>query len=181
MAKHMMIDLETWGTRPGCAIRSIGAITFSDSSVIPSEFIPEAFYMNIEEEGQLIRGLHVDPKTGEWWSRQSDVAKAQLEVDQKDLLIVFLAFNRWFATQAPDYVWSHGAAFDIPIYDAAAMIFGLPVPWNYMKVRDTRTLYDLASFKPSQVSYKGTKHNALDDAIYQAKCVQAALNVLKNK
>ena len=25
----VMLDLETWGTRPGCAIRSIGACVFN--------------------------------------------------------------------------------------------------------------------------------------------------------
>ena len=28
MTKHVMLDLETWGTRPGCDIRSIGAVVF---------------------------------------------------------------------------------------------------------------------------------------------------------
>ena len=28
MTTHIMLDLETWGKRPGCDIRSIGAVVF---------------------------------------------------------------------------------------------------------------------------------------------------------
>ena len=28
---HIMVDLETWGVRPGCALRSIGAVSGSRS------------------------------------------------------------------------------------------------------------------------------------------------------
>jgi inhibitor of KinA sporulation pathway (predicted exonuclease) len=107
------------------------------------------------------------------------MAKAQLEENPQPLEVAVAAFGSWFKNQNPDFVWSYGAAFDIPVYDAAVLVLGAQVPWDYRKVRDTRTLFGLTNFNPRDVPFEGTKHNALSDAIHQAKCVQLALNMYR--
>ncbi len=75
-------------------------------------------------------------------------------------------------------VWSHGEAFDIPIYEYAAHAVGFKAPWHYRAGRDTRTLFDLTGFSTKDVPFIGVEHNALDDAVHQARCVQLAMRKL---
>lgn len=58
----VMLDLETWGTAPGSALRSIGACTF-----IPATGeTPQTFYRNITRASCEAVGLAVDPETVKW-------------------------------------------------------------------------------------------------------------------
>lgn len=54
---------------------------------------------------------------------------------------------------------------------------GQPVPWQWWNDRDVRTIVELGKaigFDPKRdMPFKGTRHNALDDAIHQAKYVSA--------
>ena len=70
----VMLDLETFGTRPGCVIRSIGAIVFDPYSTQTGE----TFYCNVTREDQERLGLHVDPNTEAWWGRQTKDARDAL-------------------------------------------------------------------------------------------------------
>jgi hypothetical protein len=173
---HVMIDLETWGLRPGDAIRSIGAVAFDPHD--PRGGRGTTFYANVTLESCQVNGLKVDPLTVNWWRDQSHEARAALGVDQKPLREVADAFNLWWAQQGGTCVWSHGAAFDLPIWQAASEAVQTAVPWDYRLIRDTRTLYVAAGFDVRTVSPVGTAHNALDDACFQADCVIAAYRML---
>ena len=48
MTVHAMLDLETWGTKPGSAIRSIGAALFTLDGNIGG-----TFYCNVDEQSCL--------------------------------------------------------------------------------------------------------------------------------
>ena len=166
---HVMLDLETWGVNPGCAIRSIGAVAFRDE-------IFKQFYLNITEESCLSCGLTKDPGTVHWWAHQSEEAKAALEKDQVPLLSALSAFSdfiKFFGSHVR--VWAHGATFDPPILNACYTVNGLRGPIDFRYVRDTRTLYDVFDFDPKTRERAGTHHNALDDAIFQAECVMEVL------
>lgn len=169
-AINCSLDLETFGTRPGCAIRSIGAVMFDPHS---GEMGAE-FYANISDASCVAAGLHVDPDTVAWWKKQSAQAQDALMSDQKTLTEVAVAFDAFWRSNRAMFVWSHGANFDEPLWSAAMHAIGRKVPWKFWDSRCTRTAYDLASFNPKTVSRAGTHHNALDDAKYQALCVQKA-------
>lgn len=166
---HVMLDLETWGTRPGSALRSIGAVAFTPEGAFASEF-----YRNVDKQSCLDVGLTLDPATVDWWSQQSLEANAALLKDPKPLATVVGEFHKFFQDQCGIYVWSHGANFDEPLWSAAARAAGLSIPWKYWNARCTRTLYHATGFDPRSLPREGTHHNALDDAKYQARCVQAA-------
>lgn len=170
---HIMLDLETWGTRPGCAIRSIGAVAFDPNG---GPIFKPAFYQNVS---CYMVPLSVDPKTAQWWSEQSAEARAALECNQITLPRAVNLFAEWWLHVGATAVWCHGAGFDAPIYEAAAHAVGLTVPWDYRAVRDTRTLYMLANFDPKSVPHHGVEHDALDDAINQATCVQLAASLIR--
>lgn len=168
-----MLDLETWGTEPGCALRSIGAVAFDLDGQIGADF-----YLNIDEQSCLSLGLTKDQSTVDWWAKQSPAAQAALLVEPHLLGSVVLAFHHWFRIQNGVFVWSHGGNFDEPIWVAAAAAVKERPPWKFWNARCTRTAYALAKFDPRSIARDGTYHNALDDARYQARCVQAAMRLL---
>jgi hypothetical protein len=167
---NISFDLETFGTRPGCALRSIGAVFFDPHSMK----IGAEFYANISEESCRVAGLHIDPETVAWWSKQSQQARDALAVNPLTVTEAAVKFDDWWRKNGGIFVWSHGANFDEPIWSAAMHAVGRKVPWKFWDSRCTRTAYDLAGFDPRSVRRSGTYHNALDDAQHQALCVQKA-------
>ena len=69
--------------------------------------------------------------------------------------------------------WCNGASFDFPILATAYRLVKKPLPWEFWKERDLRTLKGL---NPDlRVERDGVHHNALDDARHQARLVQHIL------
>jgi hypothetical protein len=169
-AINCMLDLETWGTASGCALRSIGAIMFDPHT----DELGPTFYANISDASCEAAGLVKDADTIAWWSKQSQKAQDMLKDNQLTLTEVAVKFDAWWRSNRGMFVWSHGANFDEPIWSAAMKKIGRSVPWKFWDSRCTRTAYDVCGFDPRSVRRAGTYHNALDDARYQALCVQKA-------
>jgi 3'-5' exoribonuclease-like protein len=177
---HVMLDVETWGTNPGCAIRSIGAVAFNMEGKLR-----KSFYVNVTDTFGF-----TEDDTVEFWK--------VLEEKHPEIL-------RWFSIPAPyslsgallklfdffkgvngKYLWCHGASFDEPIIRSATYDFPFKAPWDHRNVRDTRTLYELAGFKSDKEilprdETKYRKHHALDDALYQTECVRIAYKKIKDR
>src|SRR6516164_9254426 len=62
--KHVMIDLETWGTHPFSMIISIGACVFDPYASMPEEIIGDQFEVAIDPTSYQAR---IDPATIMWW------------------------------------------------------------------------------------------------------------------
>lgn len=170
----------------------------------PSNSAPGTFYQNVENpqygwnapkykaHGSSKYPLTRDPSTVEWWSHPDRAeAAAQLLTDVVDLAVGLERFAAWLDTvvidvTAPDIphdmscirLWSHGENMDEPMLRMAYKALNLPVPWHYRSPRDTRTAFDLAGMDPTtclnDFQTGGTFHNALDDAVTQARAVCAA-------
>lgn len=173
----IMLDLETWGTRPGCAIRSIGAVTFDPNG----DDTGNEFYVNVSDMSCELAGLTMDPNTVAWWERQSKEAQDALLVDPQPLSDALWSFANWFQTMGGKRIWSHGANFDQPILEAAYVACDFSgAPWDFWNSRCSRTLLDIAQVdtKAGAVGRRGTAHKAIDDAKFQALCVQAGIKRL---
>ena len=163
---HVMLDLETWGVLPGCALRSIGACVFD---TITGQ-IGETFYRNIDDGSCAKVGLLKEPGTVKFWSEQSEAARDAFRHDAVPLGTALLDFGAWFRKVNAHQLWAHGANFDPPILEAAHEAVMLPIPWQFWNVRCCRTVLALGGRRPERV--KGdTLHHALDDATAQAKAV----------
>lgn len=161
---HVVIDLETMGTIPGSAIVSIGAVQFDPTVGILTD---RTFYRELDWQNQKSSGFIVDPNTCAWWDKQSsDVRQALNGLD--DLNDVLIEFLEWLPANVK--VWGHGSIFDIALMEHCYRRFNIDIPWKFWNVRDTRTIIDLFETKRGGInnSFKGTKHNALDDAIHEA-------------
>lgn len=171
----IMLDLETLGTKPGCIVVSVGAVGFDRYTGT----ILREFYRVIDLADSQRHGLTIDAETVAWWMRQSDEARAVFSVSKLDVAALEDAafdFIEWFAecSGAACPIWAHGAAFDLPIWEAALAAADWKAPWAFWNTRDTRTVYDLTGFDPKSVPREGTYHNALDDARHQVRCLHLA-------
>lgn len=164
---HVMIDLETLAAGTGAAILQVGAVEFDPFS----DKIGQQFNRYVKEQGCH---RHFDIDTIMWWLGQDKAAVADLVGGVKeygqDLRTVLNDLSHFVGSRP---VWSHGATFDIPILKSAAANLGVKFKWKYSEEYDTRTVYLLKG--KSKLVRQGTHHNALDDAIYQAKCIQEKL------
>ena len=168
----VMIDIETLGTKPGAVILSIGAVMFGPAG------LGATFYAPVSLTSCTDVGLSIDASTVAWWMRQSDAARAAaFAPGAAPVTEVLIRFAAWLNGRGAEHPWCHGATFDVPLLCAAYEACHLVVPWWYASVRDTRTLYDLAGLKVDRS--EGTHHNALDDAIAQAKTAVQAMRVLR--
>jgi Mesyanzhinovviridae exonuclease len=167
----VMLDLETLATSPDAMIIQIGACAFDPRT----ETIGETFHCNVNVLDCILReGFRIDEDTVAWWRDQSD--KSHLMSEQLPLGSALLAFKMYFDKYGglTANIWSHGAAFDVPVLDNAYTQMGFTKPWHYRNVRDTRTLYKVAeSFGWTQPELH-VAHHASSDAIEQALTVQAA-------
>lgn len=170
---HVMLDLETFGTKPGCVIRSIGAQAFAFNGEVFG-----SFYENIEERSCLDAGLFIDPATADWWRQQDPRAQDAFLADPIPLADAVKKFHAWFSALRGRYLWCQGLDFDLPIWRAAADAVHAGLPWRYYNVRDTRTIYHLCDFDSRSLPFRGVPHNALDDARHSIECLSAALRRL---
>jgi len=169
---HVMHDIETLGTKPGSIILSIGAVAFCPTERV----IKSTFYINIDEEQSRALGLFAEQSTIDWWAGQSTEARAALCVNAVSPMAALADYFSWFTAVDGEFIWSHGASFDTPLVEAAAMRLDIPPPWRFWNVRDTRTIFHLAGNGPDRS--KGVHHNALDDAINQAEAVIESYRIL---
>lgn len=173
----VMIDLETLSTRPNACILTIGAIKFSKR-----EKEIDTFHRRINVQSCLDIGMVQDPQTMEWWNTTaSDVARADAfstenRVDIREALIDFKA---WLGDSSKLHVWSNGSCFDCVILDEAYYRLGVPVPWKYFHVRDTRTVYDLGDVTNKDMPE--VEHTAMADCRRQILGLHLAFSKLSLK
>lgn len=165
MAIDVMVDIETTGVSAGCGILSIGAVTFDENF---------KFYEKIDIRSCHYWGLRDLPDTIEWWSRQADAARMEAFSGTEDLLMVLGGFSDWVqsirACHGDVFIWGNGADFDLPILGAAYEAVGIPKPWRPFHGRCYRTIKSLPKNKLIMADpIEGIKHNALADAVFQAR------------
>lgn len=171
MNHSVMIDLETLDNKPTAAIASIGAVIFDPRS----DYIGQGLHIHVKLDGQDSNGRTFGADTILWWLKQSDDARSALTRGQESALDMHDALTDLAIFISDDCeIWANGTSFDLPILAHAYRSHYLGIPWSYWQERDLRTLKGLN--KGLRIERTGTHHNALDDAIYQARLVQHILN-----
>jgi len=84
--------------------------------------------------------------------------------------------NKWLV--GVDEIWAQGPAFDIVILENLYEQLGIPRPWNFWQIRDSRTAFSMMPTDPRK-AIRTDAHNALADCYYQAKCIQQTFNHFK--
>ncbi len=173
---NIMIDIETMGTKPGCAIVSIAAVHWD----IDSGKTKSTFEIGIDLVSCQDSGLTIDAETLLWWFSQSPEVRSawgknSLPIDQAlDHFIDWLVEERR-ATPLAMNVWAKSPQFDLAILKAAVdqTLAEVSPYWGFWEERDVRTLQSVAKdlgLKHNKPQLT-TQHIALNDALHQASVV----------
>ena len=167
----IMLDLETLSTKPDATVLTFGACKFNPYK---QEDIDKGIYFRINVDEQITLGRDVDDSTVEWWGKQAeDVREEALGDGDRITLEQFTKELNRFIVGAKN-IWAQGPVFDIVILENLYRQIGLPCPWQFWQIRDSRTL--LSTHGDPREKNKVGLHNALEDAVSQAQAVQHVFN-----
>lgn len=184
---HLMLDLETMGTRTDASIIQIGAVLFRpdrDESI--DQLRKQAIDIPVNLASNIALGRAIRPETIAFWLEQNDEARLKMAKnvnsgkDLPDALKTFEleVFNKVRGWDNIAGIWGHGATFDVTILQSAYEAIGRKVPWNYRNVRDTRTIFALVP-ELIKVNAPGlVPHDGVDDAIHQILRLKQALSLI---
>jgi hypothetical protein len=172
-----MLDLETMGTSHNAVVIAIGACFFDPSH----GEIGEQFYVSLGDwDTQVKAGCTMDAETVAWWLgakefSPNDEARKALFVDSVETISGLFKFMDFVGNFQDVKMWGNGVDFDNVILRNLYKVmnhsihgpFGLKAPWLYPNSRCFRTLKN--EFPVDKPLASGVKHNALDDAVYQAQ------------
>lgn len=161
---HVMIDIETLAADADALILTIAAQPFDPFGKGHYE---NHFYRRLTIESQPER--EINDGTIEWWTTQSEAQAEAFNPEDRVPLKQALDELRpliWNATA----LWSQGY-FDFMILDHAYKSFGEVPPWQFWKVKDSRSIISLYPDCPRPT----TAHHALTDCQVQIDRVQQTL------
>ncbi|WP_255586351.1 3'-5' exonuclease [Providencia sp. R33] len=170
---HVMVDLEGMSTHNNAAIVSIGAVAFEPST---GEIGP-TFYQVVDLPSCQSAGLHIDADTVIWWMKQSSEARSAIVADGVNLRRALHDLNCFAEDSLTEdvQVWGNGVDYDNVILRNAYIAVDLEPFWKHWNNRCVRTIVELgrnAGIDPKKtLQFEGEQHNALADAIHQAKYV----------
>jgi hypothetical protein len=197
---HIMVDFETLSLKENAVLLSLGACAFD----MDSGEIIEEFYAAIDP--RLQPGRDIDASTVYWWLRQNEDARNALtasvaardeldedsDVSEDKLTDLMTAaahpmqhVARAFIVWAEGYVhaglagvWSNGNV-DHKWASSMAEYSGYKLPYGHWLERDYRTIKTLfPSIKADKTDV--VQHNALADAIMQAKHLCVLIKEVRN-
>lgn len=184
MSIHLMLDLETWSTRPLAAISQIAVMPFEmkKRGRIFQEKCFNAYVLLQDNVGVVDQGTLL------FWMKEGSAAKQKLIhgletegvtcAEALQRLIVWPqetgipGFESWGDIEA---IWSKGAAFDLPILENAFNQHGLPAPWHYQTAACARTVQRTHGEITDIDTTSMTPHFAPDDCLYQIMALQRQL------
>lgn len=164
-----MLDIETMGNTSKAAIISIAAVYFDETGT------GRSLYHKVSLESSVAAGLEMDADTVMWWLRQDEEARKEFKTKGDPLYYVLRKINDFINRDA--LVWGNGATFDNVILANAFQKVNMQVPWKFYNNRCFRTLKNLF---PVEMRENKVKHNALEDAKWQAEYAAKVLQLLKS-
>lgn len=189
---HLMLDLETMGTRPGCPVVSIGAVVFDFETFK----IQDRFYevIGLSEETERYE-LKFEADTVYWWLKQSEEARREITERSQPITLVLEHFTKLIQQHKVATVWGNAASFDCSILAELYRKVRMSVRWDTFRgERCYKTLYRLVMqdlpesekilFARRKIDGMQTargeegRHNALKDAEFQVEVLRQLLLVV---
>lgn len=175
LGKWCVVDEESMSTEPNAALYSIGATMIDDLEVV------DRFYINIEPQTCLDVGLDQSESTMNWWAQQGAAAQDVLTKGRVPLKIALQMWHSWISKHGgrkvrlmgngpcADNMWLNSAFKALKAHDTT---FKLDNPVPYWNDIDHRTLNWIGGawlgVTKEDVTFKGIKHHAGDDAEHEA-------------
>lgn len=163
---HVMVDLETWGTGNKAVPVSLGAARFTADKIL------DMFHVAIDPVSAQLHGLEIDAETILWWfdPGRDEARKRWLGMERVDIGSALSGFAEWLNQNSPVALWGNGSTFDNVILRSAYAATGLEYPIRFWQDQCYRTIKYLTP--ECAIEREGTHHDALDDAVSQAKHLQ---------
>lgn len=163
--RNIMIDIETWSTKPNAAIRSTSAVEFD----INTGDVGKVFYVNISSHKD-IDFFDYEKSTIAWWKKQSPQSQYIFHNNQINIDYALNQLNHFLRKN--DIIWAKSPAFDCVILKTAMEYFKINPKWKFYNERCVRTIVALDPLiKNISFTFSGIKHYAVDDCINQIKQV----------
>lgn len=169
----LVVNLQIYGTRPGCAILSITAVPMD----INSGVIGEAFFCPINLDKSVEAGFHIEREAVNWWKEQDGEF---YRVNHSGVLGPYEAleaFNAWinhvFDGQ-PFTVYGNSMHLDFSILHEACKRLRLPYPFDYSWERDFSTLVHIAEWSRkirNSIPTSNLKDHPADECIWLARVI----------
>lgn len=120
----------------------------------------------------------IDRDTIKWWLKQSREAQSAIMTDEIPLDDALLQLREFIDENSGEFLFRSGEMEPTSTTRFCAVHTngrGSPCPWRYYNDRDVRTIVELGKAidfdARTAIPFEGERHNALDDARYQAKYV----------
>lgn len=158
---RLMIDFETLDIAECPVILSMGAVVFNENGIV------DCLFEKIDQHSCLDLGCTVSIDTLLWWEKQSDTAKKAAFGGTTNIGYAMGMLVDFYKKHECGEIWSKGAIADIRWTNNILAKLNLKSPWNFWDEMCFRTYLKYSpkvDFQPV-----GEAHNALDDAINQAK------------
>ena len=193
-----IVDLETLSLEVNTAIVSIGCVVVD----IQNLFIKSKFYRICDAQEQINNGRITDDSTLGFWEKQkeqSPLAYKEMQtaclayclptesykvIPLKKALSELSDFLSWCSMDTLQLM-GNGPEFDNAILSHAYKHCGFSeLPWKYWNNQSLRTVLwmgeNVLGINPkNDIPFKGTKHHALDDAVYEAELLIAVLKAFQ--
>ena len=166
-----MIDIEGLGTGPDAAILTIAAQSFDPFG---TGHYDRHYYARITLESQENRRIQDD--TLAWWATQPE-AQAEAFADDNRIPLDQALDKLYRLAWQHDYIWAQGPTYDINILEHAYKSYNKTQPWQFYRIRDSRTVLSLWPGRP----VPPTSHHALEDTRKQINVLQQTLKHLEVK
>jgi hypothetical protein len=166
-----MIDIEGLGTGPDAAILTIAAQSFDPFG---TGHYDRHYYARITLESQENRRIQDD--TVAWWATQPE-AQAEAFADNNRIPLDQALDELYKLAWQHDYIWAQGPTYDINILEHAYKSYNKTQPWQFYRIRDSRTVLSLWPGRP----VPPTSHHALEDTRKQINVLQQTLKHLEVK
>ncbi|WP_420002149.1 3'-5' exonuclease [Acinetobacter sp. LF10] len=158
---RLMLDFETLDVAECPVILSMGVVVFNEDGIVDS------FFEKIDQHSCLDLGCTVSVDTLLWWEEQSDTAKKSAFGGTTNIGYAMGMLVDLYKKYECEEIWSKGAIADIRWANNILDKLDMKKPWKFSREMCFRTYLKYShkvDFQPS-----GEAHNALDDAINQAR------------
>ena len=175
----IVLDLEAMGKTPDIAIVGIGAVEFDLSAGL----IGDTFYRAVNLADAVRKGCTMDAGTVAWWLSQTKDAQNAVTFSTYPLVAALNEFSAFVDRCGPRNqvrVWGKGPIFDNAMLEHAYWLCEMEAPWKHCNSRCVRTIMALYSHvEPDE--FVGQKHNAIDDAMHEARHLVKIRNSVRQK
>lgn len=166
-SNHIVLDLETLGTKRNAPILSIGMVVICDLQIKAKYYT----VLDVYEQKQLF-GRTDDEDTLQWWRDKLETPEGQLAwnaatTNLEGVQDGLRGVCNVFATYADAKVWGNSNTFDNEVLRSLLEAANMPT-WYFRNDRDFRTLREQFKEKVPEPEFQGIRHVSVDDALHEA-------------